>query len=121
MPVMVKSVISLKRSLALALPLCLLWAMVSCVFVCASHIEDSLHQDDVSLSVHQLISSPEDCCPIAGSTRVRPERLWLDTDADQTRLQMIALEDDCISSPRPAGAFSPAYSPPFARLCTLRI
>jgi hypothetical protein len=122
---MVKAVAIMKRILALAMPLCLLWAMVGCVLVCASHIEETLHQEDSSSSDHQVTTSMEDdCCPIEDSVGVRPERpleALEDGNAAPIQANPFAFERNVLSSEVQSRTFIPAFSPPFARLCTLRI
>ena len=119
---MVEAVSAMKRTLAMAIPLCLLWAMVGCVLICASEIEDTFHQDDSSLSVHRVVNPHEDdCCPIIASTIVRPERFLIDTGNAPTHTPAFAFENNTLSARTQANTFTPAFSPPFARLCTLRI
>lgn len=120
---MIQAYSSIKRVLALALPVCLIWALLACVFVCASHVEESSQSGDPAICVNVAAPDDDDCCPcpIVVSTGVRSERVSIDVSGDIINAQPLVLAKDDLPPGTQARTFTPAFSPPLARLCTLRI
>lgn len=121
MAMMTEKCSPMRRILALALPLCLAWTLVGCVFVCASHIESAAHKDEPSCAALTPAPHDDDCCPIVVSTGVRSEKLSIDVGSGIINAQLLAPEKSLLPPGIQSRTFTPAYSPPFTRLCTLRI
>ncbi len=112
----------MKRILALALPFCLLWAMVACVLVCAAHIEDSHSLENSSFSDYQAINSLEDdCCTITTSVGVRPDSPQLIEGATSTHAKLFLIERKLLSSELRGRSSPLALGTSLTQLCTLRI
>jgi hypothetical protein len=63
----------MKRILVHTLPLCLIWALFACVFVCASHVEEVRGENASYPLPASLTTLDTDCCPIIKATGERPE------------------------------------------------
>ncbi len=105
--------------MVLALPIFLVCASVSCVYVCASHVEEASHTDESSAVVTP--SHDSDCCPIIATTGVRPERFSINVSGDIIDAQPLTLEKNYSSLGEQGRTFTPAFSPPFELLCVIRI
>ena len=112
--------VTLKKLLGVILSVCLLGMFLSCVTVCAEHVEDSLAADAHGLSEP---CADEDCIVNASVASTLPERSFL----------FPGFDDDVIQRP-PAFRFElisgesewrsrriPSFDPPFERLRVLRI
>jgi hypothetical protein len=107
--------------LALALSLCLVWTLLACVLVCASHIGEASHNAAPCASAIAGAPHDDDCCPIIVSTGVRAERISVDVSGAIINAPLLAPEQYLFSPGTQARLFMPAFRLPFARLCTLRI
>jgi hypothetical protein len=66
---------TLKRSLALFLPICFVWIFVACVMICTAHAAEVQNEHAVCSSPETELLPKADCCPISGSQMsVLPER-----------------------------------------------
>lgn len=119
MPEMIKSRSTIKRLLTLALSVCVTWMLVACVFVCAAHVEEAAQQNDSSA----VVAAPhaDDCCQIVAPIGVRPESQSVAVNSRATDVWLFMPERAALSSGVQVHTFTPAFSPPFERLCTLRI
>jgi hypothetical protein len=109
----------MRRILMLVLPLFLVWASVACILVCASHVGETPTKDESSAGVAAPHDS--DCCPIIASTGVRQERFSIYVSGDIIEDQPLNLEENYSSLAEQVRTFTPAFSPPFERLCVIRI
>jgi len=113
--------VSAKQIPALAISLSLIWALMGCLSVCAAHLEDE--RDDYSS--HSLAVSftdlDEDCCPINRTSVEIQERQFFKPGRGLCSFppQFPAKEE--LSLGMNIVDPSPAHSPPFEQLCTLRI
>ncbi len=106
---------------AFAISLCLVWALMGCLTICASHIEEE-REDNATHSLGiSLTGLEEDCCPIVKASVEIQERNFvnLGSGLGSVSSQLSTIEE---SSPR-IYVFDlvPAHSPPFEQLCILRI
>jgi hypothetical protein len=111
----------LKRILTLSTPFYLVWAMLACVSVCASHLEGLCAEETPHHSAASLVSPDTDCCPMIRAIGSNPERLSvypgssLDSNSFLLPIGRIAIRINHIPH------FAATHSPPFERLCILRI
>jgi hypothetical protein len=119
MPGMIELRSPIGRLLTLALPVSLIWMLVACVFVCASHVEEAAQQDDSSV----VVAAPhaDDCCQIVAPTGLRPENWSVAVSCGVIDAWLFTPKKAALSSGVQVHTFTPAFSPPFERLCTLRI
>lgn len=68
----------LRRSLAVTLPVCLLYVFLACLAVCSLHAEDeSFAESESSFTSSSLVATEsEDCCSVSdGERSVIPQRI----------------------------------------------
>jgi hypothetical protein len=118
---------ALTRSLALLIPICMVWVFAACVSLCAGH--ESL--DAGCVEAHS-VNTPapaetQDCCPdgeaSCGVQSHRATSVSHTTAAEPAPAEAAALPPADGTLARPARGASPgrAADPPFERLRTLRI
>jgi hypothetical protein len=112
--------VTLKKLLAATLSVCLLGMFLSCVTVCAEHVEDSLAADAHGLSEP---CADEDCVVKDSVASTLPERAFLIPGFDDSVSQhppVLHVElisgGSALRSPLPS-----SLDPPLERLCVLRI
>lgn len=113
----------LKRLLAAWLPLCLVWAFVSCVGLCSTH--DAGEARAATASNRAEDAHESECCPLAEASRgVMPERVSPASGPDGGAAPASAVSAPPASSvlfPPTIFLNSSSPDPPFERLRTLRI
>jgi hypothetical protein len=110
---------SIKRLLALALLVCLGWTLLACVLVCATHDEEPAQPSDSIIAI--AAPHEDDCCPIVAPAFVRPERQSVAVSSRAIDAALFTPEKVALAAGVQVRTFTPAFSPPFTRLCTLRI
>ncbi len=68
MPLMFSPRSTASRSLAIWLPICLMWMFVACVSLCLLHVEAEDETPSVLTPVTAVNSPDSDCCPFIEST-----------------------------------------------------
>jgi hypothetical protein len=112
------------RSIALLLPVCLIWLFIACVTLCSMHVDGYKLTHAGSLSSTASTASGEiDCCPFTESLRsVLPERSVLEVPAaEHTPVALVVGASDYEMSFHHFLTASGSSDPPLKRLRTLRI
>jgi hypothetical protein len=114
------------RSMAILLSASVVWLMVACISLCASHCAEPQETCE-ALSSDEIDAAHEgDCCPITRTpVSSMPERLTLNlqvSHAEQATAPPAAqiLDLNCHLSGRIEVPY-PSSSPPLSQLCVLRI
>lgn len=112
-----------RKVLAYTLPLCLVWALVACITICASHLGCVPVAGETSFSIEATDLSDADCCPVLTIDSVPPERLLLSLSGgiSISLSYSSTLREEFLSQQMPFFKISPPLKPPLERLCTLRI
>jgi len=117
---MFPSLSTLRKSVAGILPLCLLYLHFGCIAICSHHLDDILKADAHSVTV---CDTDENCPITAAVTNALPERSFPSPVAPSAVSQIAPVQIVEFAYDRspyqPASFLSP--SPPFERLCILRI
>lgn len=121
MPPMFERISSIRQILALAMSLCLIWAVGACVFICAAHVEEDCQTEEVAVLDSIAPAHEADCCPLLPTTRARPESRFEIAISIAPRIQPFSIERIEVFSQTSDGTVTPTCSPPFERLRILRI
>jgi hypothetical protein len=117
------TLLQMKRLVAMTLPACLIWALMACVFVCASHIhiEDASSGERSSFCVDASDPCGTVCCQIQANAGISRENPSVNRTNGDIESQPCKSKPIVAFTAIQSDAFSPAFSPPFRRLQALRI
>ncbi len=120
-PTMAEKCSSMKRILTLSMPFYLVWALLACVSVCASHIEERCEDESSYSLATTLASADNDCCTMTRAIAESPERFSVNVGGGLCSASDLLQVGE--TSLRKTYIFNSAaaHSPPFERLCILRI
>ena len=117
---------ALTRSLALLMPLCMIWVFAACVSLCAEHEAADAGCADTHSVGTPGIAETQDCCPVGeASCGVPADRAMSVSQPSvaEPPSEAVAMPMADFALARPARGEPPdwAFDPPFERLRTLRI
>src|SRR4030095_3302332 len=111
----------MKRYLVLSMTLCVMWTPMACLSVCASHIKETQeYYSSHSLAVF-FTDLDTDCCPITKAAGEIQERHSINAGGGLNSVSSHFPSKEEPSLETYAFDIVPSHSPPFERLCTLRI
>ena len=111
---------SARTYLALMLPLSLVWLLVACIYICATHLtEEADGAAQISCSIGAL--PDDDCCPVSVSAIELPNHFSLTLSAAANMGQLLPLGNYGRVSYVSSDTLPPSLGPPLKQLCSLRI
>ena len=120
MPKMNAARSSVRSFLALMLPLSLVWLLVACIFICATHLtEEAGSAGQTSYAIGAL--PDDDCCPVTVSAIELPNPFSLTLSAAANIGPSLPLGNYGTVSHVSSETLPPSIGPPFKQLCSLRI
>jgi hypothetical protein len=112
---------SIKRLIVLLMSLCVVWTPMVCLSVCASHIEEECEDySSRSLSV-SFTDLDTGCCPIRKSPGEIQEKHSINAGSSLSPVSSTFSAKEDVALRTYTFDIVPPHSPPFERLCILRI